>query len=78
MKRQKILDTVVSILSTLVGSREIQETDELLYDLGVSSMDMLALISCLEEALNIEISERMIRRVETVKDLVDVLDRKLQ
>lgn len=78
MKRQKILDTVVSILSTLVGSREIQETDELLYDLGVSSMDMLALISCLEEALNIEISERMIRRVETVKDLVDLLDRKLQ
>ena len=78
MKRQKILDTVVSILSTLVGSREIQETDELLYDLGVSSMDMLALISCLEEALNIEISERMIRRVATVKDLIDLLESKLQ
>lgn len=78
MKRQDILDTVVSVFSTITGVREIRETDELVDDLSISSMDMLSLMSGLEDEFHIEITERMIRRVATVADLVDLLDAELQ
>lgn len=51
----------------------IQESDDLVEDLGISSMDILTLVSYLEEEFHITITERMLRKVATVGDLVDLV-----
>ncbi len=75
MGREEILQFIVSVFETLIEVSEIRETDELVEDLGISSMDILTLISYLEEEFDIRITERMIRRVVTVGDLVDLVQK---
>lgn len=75
MRREEIFQFIVSVFVTLIDVNEIQESDELVEDLGISSMDILTLISYLEEEFGIRITERMIRRVVTVGDLVDLVQR---
>ena len=75
MGREEIFRFIVSVFETLIEVNEIQESDELVEDLGISSMDILTLISYLEEEFGIRITERMIRRVVTVGDLVDLVQK---
>ncbi|MBR2039689.1 MAG: acyl carrier protein [Phascolarctobacterium sp.] len=62
----------------MTEAESIQENDDLIEDLGISSMDILTLISYLEEEFNITITERMIRKVATVGDLVDLVQNALE
>ena len=73
MQREKILHFISSVFATMTEAESIQENDDLIEDLGISSMDILTLISYLEEEFNITITERMIRKVATVGDLVDLV-----
>lgn len=73
MRREEIFQFIVRILATLIEVKDIQESNELIEDLGISSMDILTLISYLEEEFGIRITERMIRRVVTVGNLVDLV-----
>lgn len=75
MGREEILQFIVSVFETLIEVNEVHESDELVEDLGISSMDILTLISYLEEEFDIRITERMIRRVVTVGDLVDLVQK---
>lgn len=77
MHREEIFRFIVNILATLIDVKDIQESNELIEDLGISSMDILTLISYLEEEFNIRITERMIRRVVTVGNLVDLVQNAL-
>ncbi len=77
MRREEIVQFLNSVFATIVDVDNIQESDELIDDLGVSSMDILTLISYLEEEFNIRITERMIRRVVTVGNLVDLVQNAL-
>lgn len=78
MHREEIFRFILSILVTLIDVNDIQESNELIEDLGISSMDILTLISYLEEEFRIRITERMIRRVVTVGDLVDLVQNALE
>lgn len=73
MRREEIIQFLNSVFATIIDVNEIHESDELIDDLGISSMDILTLISYLEEEFNIQITERMIRRVVTVGDLADLV-----
>ena len=75
MGREEIFRFIVSVFETLIEVSEIRESDELVEDLGISSMDILTLISYLEEEFGIRITERMIRKVVTVGDLVDLVQK---
>ena len=75
MDREEIFRFIVSVFDTLIEVSEIRESDELVEDLGISSMDILTLISYLEEEFGIRITERMIRKVVTVGDLVDLVQK---
>lgn len=75
MGREEIFRFIVSVFETLIEVNEIQERNELVEDLGISSMDILTLLSYLEEEFDIRITERMIRRVVTVGDLVDLVQK---
>ena len=78
MQREKILHFISSVFATMTEAESIQENDDLIEDLGISSMDILTLISFLEEEFNITITERMIRKVATVGDLVDLVQNALE
>ena len=78
MQREKILHFISSVFATMTEAESIQENDDLIEDLGISSMDILTLISYLEEEFNITITERMIRKVATVGELVDLVQNALE
>lgn len=78
MQREKILHFISSVFATMTEAESIQENDDLIEDLGISSMDILTLISFLEEEFNITITERMICKVATVGDLVDLVQNALE
>jgi len=78
MRREEIFQFIISIFATLIDVADIEESDELIEDLGISSMDILTLISYLEEEFNIRITERMIRKVATVGNLVDLVQNALE
>ena len=78
MQREKILHFISSVFATMTEAESIRENDDLIEDLGISSMDILTLISYLEEEFNITITERMIRKVATVRDLVDLVQNALE
>lgn len=73
MNRQEVLEKLIRIFSTMAEAEEITEQCELGDDLGISSMDLLTLISYIEEEFHIPISERSIRNIVTVSDVVDVV-----
>ena len=73
MGREKIFQFIVGVFATMTDVETIRESDELIEDLGISSMDILTVISYLEEEFNISITEKMIRKVATVGDLVDLV-----
>jgi len=77
MKREDVLKTVINIFSMMTDAKIISEESELIDDLGISSMDILMLIAYIEEEFHIRITERSIRRIFTVGDVVDVILRQL-
>lgn len=77
MTRDEIFQFIVKVFKTMTDAENIQESDGVVDDLGISSMDILFLMSYLEEEFHIKITERMIRKVVTVGDLVDVVQNAL-
>lgn len=73
MDNGEILKRVIDLFSVMTEAEHIQEDSELIDDLDVSSMDILFLASSMEEEFNIKITEREIRKMETVGDVVDII-----
>lgn len=71
--KEKILERVIDLFSTMTEAEEITEDSELMDDLDISSMDVLLLISSLEEEFQITVPEKEIRKMFTVGDVVDVI-----
>lgn len=73
MCNEIILKRVIELFSTMTEAEEINEDSELIDDLAVSSMDVLFLISCIEEEFNIKVPEKAIRKMFTVGDVADII-----
>lgn len=73
MCKDDILKRVIELFSTMTEAEEINEDSELIDDLAVSSMDVLFVISCLEEEFQVKISEKDVRKMYTVGDVADVV-----
>lgn len=73
MCKDDILKRVIELFSTMTEAEEITEDSELIDDLEISSMDILFVISCLEEEFQVKISEKDIRKMYTVGDVADVV-----
>lgn len=72
MNRADILNKVIELFSTMTEA-EVMEDSEIMEDLDLSSMDVLFLISNLEDEFQIKMPEKEIRKVETVGDIADVV-----
>lgn len=77
MNNEIILEKVIALFATMTDADEITEESELMDDLGISSMDVLFLISSLEAEFGVKVPEKTIRQVITVSDVVDVIAERL-
>jgi len=74
MRKDEILEKIIALISTISEAEEITEDSEMIEDLGISSMDVLYLVSCMEAEFGIKIPEKAIRRLEIVGDMADVVE----
>lgn len=69
-----ILQRVIDLFATMADTEdEITADSELIDDLGISSMDVLFLISCLEEEFMIKVPEAMLRKMFTIGDVAEII-----
>lgn len=73
MYNEEILKRVIELFSTMTKAENINEDSELIDDLEISSMDVLFLISSLEEEFHITVPEKEIRKMYTVGDVAEVI-----
>lgn len=74
-----MLGIIWTILSkyTIVGKDEITENSVLTTDLGLSSFDVVSIISDFEDEFDIEIPDRDIRKLITIRDIMDYVQAKI-
>lgn len=75
MDRKEIEAKVASIIKGTLGeeSLRIQENDRLIDDLELSSLEVLELLSALEEEFDCRIAEKKSREFVTVRDIVEYI-----
>lgn len=74
MSREDILDKIIELITTLSNAEEITEESEIIEDLGIGSMDVLHLISCIEVEFDVKFPEKAIRSLVVVGDIADVVE----
>ncbi len=77
MDREDILKRVTQLFS-LMTDEEILAESELSNDLGISSMDVLSLMSYVEEEFEIKVGVNDISDMVTVNDVVDFIEDSLK
>ena len=78
MSKEKILEKVIAVFATMADTDdEITADSELMEDLNISSMDILMLMTTLEEEFKISIPEKEIRKMVTVGDVVEIISAKI-
>ncbi|HEX9723920.1 MAG TPA: AMP-binding protein, partial [Vicinamibacteria bacterium] len=73
---KKVLETIRSLLENLGGSRALAAVDlhaALDRDLGLGSLELVELVSRLEEAFGVELSESVLAEAGTAADLVGAI-----
>ena len=74
MSHEMILQRVIALFSAMVEDTKITADSEIMEDLEISSMDVLFLITNLEEEFHVKVPEREIRRMFTVGDVAQVIE----
>lgn len=74
MYNEDILNRVIALFSTMTEAEEITADSELIEDLEISSMDVLYLISCMEDEFEIKVPEKEVRKMVTVGDVAEVIE----
>lgn len=69
----EVLEKVIAILSGISEVDEITVDSELLDDLDIDSMNLLLLLSSMEEEFKVHISEDDMRKMYTVGDVVEII-----
>ena len=73
MSREDILEKVIDLFSSMTEAEEITEDREIIDDLEVTSMDVMLLITSMEETFDIKIPEKAIRKMVTIGDVADII-----
>lgn len=71
--REKLFELIESVLDEEV---ELTEDAEIIDDLGLSSMEFFNLITLIENSFHIKISDREIQELETVGDVLELVESK--
>lgn len=73
MYNEEILNKVIELFSTMTDAEEITADSELIEDLEISSMDVLFLVSSMEEEFQVKIPETAIRKMFTIGDVAEII-----
>lgn len=73
MNKNNILQKTIALFATMTEVDEISAESELMEDLDLSSMDVMIVISSLEEEFGFKVPEKLIQNVDTVGDVADVV-----
>lgn len=73
MKREEVLVNITRIMSELleINEEEINEETSLSASLDFESLDIADLLSAIEEEYDMTIPDKDIKKLQTVKDIVD-------
>lgn len=69
-----MFEQIKSVLEQYTGITDITEQSTLEADLGLSSFDVVEIVSEFEDAFDIEIADRDIPKFVRVKDIIDYLE----
>ncbi len=69
------IETVKSILANRVDVSKLSEND-LLSDIGLDSLDLVEVMLEIEDKLHIEFSSDEIASLTTIKDVIDLINKK--
>ena len=72
-----MLDKLTDIIREYMDDNSIEVTENtiLIADLGLGSFDLVQLASIVEDELDVEIPDRMIKNFKTVGDVIAFLDK---
>ncbi len=72
-------DKVISILKSVIDIDEnkVSPDSKLIADLGLNSFDIINIIVAFEDEFDIEVPEKDIRKLVTLKDAADYLEKKV-
>jgi len=68
-------ERVVKILGEFVEGNEIKPDSALVDDLGLSSLDVINIVAAFEDEFGIEVPDRVIPTLRTVRDITDYLEK---
>lgn len=68
-----MLEKIAEILSKYT-KEEITAESTLINDLGLSSFDIVSVVTAFEDEFDIEISDRDIRKLVSVSDIIDYIE----
>ena len=76
--REEIIKDLKEIIFNVTGSSdiEVKEDSDLINDLGLSSLDLIAIIGEIEDHFNITIEDDDISSIRTAKDIADYVESK--
>jgi len=76
----RTLETVKTIIGEYINrdANDIKDTDHLIDDLGLDSLDSIEVIMNIEENLGIELGDDELSEVRNVAQLAEILDGKLK
>ena len=72
-----MFDRTVAILADHIdgNAEDITRESALVYDLGLSSLEVITIVSEFESEFDIEVPDRVIPTLRTVGDIVDYLEK---
>lgn len=73
MNKETILEKAIALFTTMTEADDITAESELMEDLDLASMDVLFVISSLEEEFGVKVDETMIQNMYTVGDVADIV-----
>ena len=69
---EKLKEIIYSVIED--KDMEITEDSEFIDDLGLSSMEFFNLITLIENSYKIKISDRQIQELETIGDIIEIIE----
>lgn len=71
-----MLEKLANIISNYTGKKDIILTEDtvLTADLGLTSFDLIQLVVAVEDEFDIEISDRAIKNIKTVGDVIRYIE----
>ena len=72
--KEEIISLIASVLE--IPKENIKEDTNLVNDLELESLDLVDLIAAFENKYEIEILDKDIKTLQTVKDIIDYIEKK--